>query len=110
MAAVKLYLLRLGLTDLYKIGISGKPCSRLDNIASGKFWGQVQIVGVWPGCAGMERNLHRRYAGQRAAPEGVPASGRTEWFKLTREDVQAIRTHCALARMQAEGKAELCRL
>lgn len=99
----KLYLLRLGKTDCYKIGISAKPCSRLNQIASGPHSGAVEIVGVFVGCSSLERVFHRKFSHKRGA-EGVPASGRTEWFRLSREDVEHIRTECRLWQMRQDDK------
>jgi len=100
--SIKLYLLRLGQTRLYKIGVSSRPVSRLSQIATGRYTGQVEIVGVWPGLASLERELHRKFAHVRVSREDVPESGCTEWFRLSRADVETIRTECALARMKSE--------
>jgi hypothetical protein len=96
----KLYLLRLGNTRLFKIGVSTRPVTRLAQIANERH--PVEIVAVWPGLAGMERDLHRRFAHVRVRGEDLPESGCTEWFRLSHEDVQVIRTECALARMRLE--------
>ena len=49
-----LYLLRLGKTNHYKIGISRSPCERLAQVCGGKY--AVEIVGVWPDLSHMENN------------------------------------------------------
>ncbi len=104
----KLYLLRLGKTDCYKIGISSRPCQRLSTITCGRFRGKVEIVGVFVGCSGLERQFHRKFSSQRQEPNGMPVSGKTEWFRLSREDVNLIRTECRLWQMKQKDKR--CRL
>ncbi len=93
-----LYLLRLGKTNRYKIGVSRRPCTRREQVANGKH--TVEIVGVWPNLAHLERTLHRRFAATRLNPADMPTSGGTEWFTLTAADVEEIRTECALERMK----------
>lgn len=93
-----LYLLHMVGTDLYKIGISVRPCRRLENITSRKQ--TVKIVRVWHGLDYYEKDLHRKYGAQRVTGEEVPRSGKTEWFRLAPEDVTQILAACYLERLE----------
>lgn len=98
MANVYLYLLHMTGTDLYKIGISVRPCKRLESINGRRQ--EVKIVRVWYGLDYYEKELHRRYAAQKAVGANVPISGKTEWFRLSTEDVNALLAACYLERLE----------
>jgi len=93
-----LYLLHMVGTEFYKIGISVRPCKRLESITSRKQ--QVKIVRVWHGLAYYEKELHRKYGAKRVIDETLPQSGKTEWFRLAPEDVNTILAACYLERLE----------
>jgi hypothetical protein len=99
-----LYLLNMTGTNLYKIGISSRPWQRLEQVAGKDH--AVKVVRVWPELASFEKRLHSLYSHRRVteALEQLPVSGRTEWFRLTPEDVQAILAECHCERLQAQER------
>src|SRR5690349_20261549 len=99
---VYLYLLKLDGTDLFKIGVSSRPCKRLKQIAAGGRL--VTIVRVWQELAYYEKRLHSRYGAYRIVDGSLPASGRTEWFRLTAEQVENIKADCHCERLQMQER------
>lgn len=89
-------------TNLYKIGISARPCQRLEQVAGGKH--AVKIVRVWPELSSYEKRLHSQYGHRRVREnlEQLPASGKTEWFRLTPAEVEAILAACHCERLRVQ--------
>lgn len=74
-----LYIMKCKNTGHYKIGISANPKARESTLQSEK--PSIRMVGQWDQLAGMERELHQKYAEQRI---------RGEWFDLTPAQVRFI--------------------
>ncbi len=86
---MKVYLIRAGKTEFYKIGVSKNPKTRVDQLQTGHNE-TLLLVNSFETKYGFktENFVHRKYASQNV---------QLEWFELTDEQVKRFKEYCEQA-------------